>query len=159
LQEARFRELVAAYQQTVLQAQSEVENGLAAFLQSQIQTKILEESVTASQKAVNIVAKQYQAGTVDFNRVATIELALVQQQQLEVQAQGAIAQGLIQTYLALGGGWEIRCAPQDNSQPLGPIVPPPESPAKPAMPPSLTPLAQPSAAPAEVLPAPLPKSE
>ena len=158
-QEARFRELVAAYQQTVLQAQSEVENGLAAFLQAQIQTKILEESVTASQKAVNIVAKQYQAGTVDFNRVATIELALVQQQQLEVQAQGAIAQGLIQTYLALGGGWEIRCAPQDNSQPLGPIVPPPESPAKPAMPPSLTPLAQPSAAPAEVLPAPLPKSE
>ena len=34
LQEARFRELVAAYQQTVLQAQSEVENGLAAFVAS-----------------------------------------------------------------------------------------------------------------------------
>jgi NodT family efflux transporter outer membrane factor (OMF) lipoprotein len=159
LQEARFRELVAAYQQTVLQAQSEVENGLAAFLQSQIQTKILEESVTASQKAVNIVAKQYQAGTVDFNRVATIELALVQQQQLLALAQAGIAQGLIQTYLALGGGWEIRCTPQENSGPLGPIVPPPESPSKPIMPPSLAPLTQPAGSVPEVLPTPVPKKE
>jgi NodT family efflux transporter outer membrane factor (OMF) lipoprotein len=156
LQEARFRELVAAYQQTVLQAQSEVENGLTAFLQAQIQTKILEESVTASQKAVNIVVKQYQAGTADFNRVALIELTLVQQQDLLALAQGAIAQGLIQTYLALGGGWEVRLTPQGNSQPLGPIVPPPESPVKPVMPPSLTPLTQPSNTGAEVLPAPVP---
>jgi NodT family efflux transporter outer membrane factor (OMF) lipoprotein len=158
LQEARFREMVAAYQQTVLQAQSEVENGLASFLQAQIQTKLLEESVAASQKAVNIVAKQYQAGTVDFNRVATIELALVQQQQLLAIAQGSIAQGLIQTYLALGGGWELRCSPQDDTRPLGPIVPPPESPAKPTMPPALAPLAQPAGTVPEVLPAPTPKT-
>ena len=46
-------------------------------------------------------------GTVDFNRVALIEQNLVQQQDLQAQSYGEIAQGLIQIYRALGGGWEI----------------------------------------------------
>ena len=132
-----------------------MENGLAAFLQAQVQTKILEESVAAYQKAVNIADEAYQAGTTWTSTVvATILQTLVEREQHLAQAQGDIAQGLIQTYLALGGGWEIRCTPQDNRQPLGPIVPPPEAPAKPVMPPSLMPLAQPPAAAPEVLPAP-----
>jgi outer membrane protein TolC len=152
-QEARFRELVATYQQTVLQAQSEVENGLAAFLQAQKQNDALYNSVTDTNDAVYRLVLQTPI-KVDFNRLATIEQDLVSRELLRAQAQGAIAQGLIQTYLALGGGWEIRCTPQDNCQPLGPIVPPPEPPAEPS-----APLTPPSAAAPEVLPAPMPKKE
>ena len=124
-QQAAFNALVATYQNTVLQAQADVETGLAAFLESQEQTKELQLSVTDAQKAVKVAMNQYEAGRTDMTTVATVALILVQQEVLLTQAQGAIALGLIQTYLGLGGGWELRCQPQDNS-PLGPIVAPPK---------------------------------
>ena len=36
----------------------------------------------------------------------------MQRQQTLAAAQGQIAQGLIQVYRALGGGWQIRCDPE-----------------------------------------------
>jgi outer membrane protein TolC len=148
LQEARFRELVAAYQQTVLQAQSEVENGLAAFLHAQEEARALEESVAATNEVMKVLTKRWEGGWLgayDYNRVATVLQNKVDREMLLAQTQGAIDQGLIQTYLALGGGWEIRCTPQDNCQPLGPIVPPADAP-----------VAQPSASAPEDLPPPPP---
>ena len=47
-------------------------------------------------------------GTVDFNRLATIETNLVTAQLSQAQARASIALGLVQVYRALGGGWEIR---------------------------------------------------
>ena len=49
LQDAKFRELVTAYQQTVLQANREVEDGLVAFLESQDRADLLRESAEAGQ--------------------------------------------------------------------------------------------------------------
>ncbi|MEN6405454.1 MAG: efflux transporter outer membrane subunit [Thermoguttaceae bacterium] len=106
-QDARFWALVAVYQNTVLKANAEVEDGLAAFLHAQERTKLLNESVDSAQKAVDIVFKEYRVGTVDFNRVALIEQNLVQQQDLQAQSHGEISQGLIRVYRALGGGWQL----------------------------------------------------
>ena len=98
------------YQSTVLQASQEAENGIVTFLRAQVQAKLLRESVRAANiKAVAIVIFQYEKGAADFNRYATIEQALVTQQDLYAQSQGLIAQGLVQVYRAMGGGWEIRC--------------------------------------------------
>ena len=108
-QDALFKELVVAYQRTVLQANQDAENGIVTFLRSQVQAKLMRESVDAANKAVAIVVFQYEKGATDFNRYATIEQALVTQQDSMAQAQGQIAQGLVQAYRALGGGWEIRC--------------------------------------------------
>ena len=63
----------------------------------------------------------------DFNRFALIEQNRITQQDLLAQSRGQIAQGLIQVYRALGGGWEIRQEP-------APEVPPP-----PEVPPSVVP--------------------
>jgi NodT family efflux transporter outer membrane factor (OMF) lipoprotein len=109
LQDARFQELVVAYQSTVLQASREVENGLVEFLRAQQRSRLLDESVGASRKAVDIVVQQYKVGTTDYNRYALIEQNLVTQQDTAAQAKAQIAQGLIAVYRALGGGWEIRC--------------------------------------------------
>jgi NodT family efflux transporter outer membrane factor (OMF) lipoprotein len=106
-QEANFQNLVATYQNTVLTAQQDVENGLVTFLRAQEQSKFQAESVEYAAKAVKIALAQYQAGTIDFTRVTQLEQALVQQQDLLAQARGQIALGLIQTYRALGGGWEL----------------------------------------------------
>jgi NodT family efflux transporter outer membrane factor (OMF) lipoprotein len=108
-QDASFQALVAAYQNTVLTAAQEVENGLVTFLEAQAQVKFLSESVKAAEKAVTVALAQYKGGIVDFNRVALVEQNLVTQQNLLAQARGTIATGLIQVYRALGGGWEIRC--------------------------------------------------
>jgi NodT family efflux transporter outer membrane factor (OMF) lipoprotein len=115
LQDAHFQELVATYQNTVLGAAQDVENGLVTFLQAQQRTKFQAESVKDAQDAVETALAQYKAGTIDFTRVTQLEQALVTQQDTLAQAQGEIVTGLIQVYKALGGGWQLRetgCEPQ-----------------------------------------------
>jgi NodT family efflux transporter outer membrane factor (OMF) lipoprotein len=109
LQTAQFQALVAGYQNAVLTAGAEVENGLISFLKAQEQVTDLTQSVESAQKAVNIALVQYRNGAIDFNRLAVIEQNLVQQQDLLAQARGAIDLGLIQVYRSLAGGWQIRC--------------------------------------------------
>jgi NodT family efflux transporter outer membrane factor (OMF) lipoprotein len=126
LQDAKFQELVAAYQQTVLNANQEVENGLVTFLRAQRSTKLQAASVDDAEKAVKIVLAQYRAGAIDFTRVSQLEQALVQQQDVLTQARGEIDTGLIQVYRALGGGWEIRltgCEPTALPPPTVPSPP------------------------------------
>jgi NodT family efflux transporter outer membrane factor (OMF) lipoprotein len=108
LQDARFQELVAAYQNTVLSAAQDVENGLVTFLQAQQRTRYQAASVNDAREAVDIALAQYKAGTIDFTRVTQLETTLVTQQDTLAQAQGEIVTGLIQVYKALGGGWQIR---------------------------------------------------
>ncbi len=121
LQDARFEELVVAYQNTVLQANREVEDGLVTFLQAQERAKLLGQSAGAGRRAVAVALVQLTAKT-DFTQYEVIVQALVQQDDLWAQARGQVAQGLIQVYRALGGGWEIRLAPEETAaaMPAGP---------------------------------------
>ncbi len=153
-EEARFRELVLAYQQTVLQADQEVEDGLIVFLRQHERTRLLEESVDAAEKAVKIVVAQFEKGSVDFNRYATIAQNLVVQQDSHAQARGDSAKGLIQVYRALGGGWELRFQDEGEAVADAPMVVP-EAPELPA---PAAPKAEPAAPAApERLPAPQPR--
>ena len=140
LQDAKFQELVATYQNTVLSAAQDVENGLVTFLQAQQRTKFQAASVKDAEEAVQIAVAQYKAGTVDFTRVTQLEQNLVTQQDTLAQAQGEIVTGLIQVYKALGGGWQIRetgCDPHPaNTNGLVPptLVPPTLGPAREILP-------------------------
>ena len=110
-QDALFRGRVLTYQQTVLRAGREVEDGLVAFLQTQVQARRLQESVDAAQRAVDLVTEQYQGGISDFNRVYNTQTTLVTQQDQLAQARGNIAINLIAVYRALGGGWQNFAGP------------------------------------------------
>jgi NodT family efflux transporter outer membrane factor (OMF) lipoprotein len=126
LQEAKFHESVARYQQTVLSANAEVENGLIMFIKAHQRVKALAESVRAAEKAVKVAVVQYSNGLIDFNRVALLQENLVTQQSQLAAARGEIALGLVLTYKAMGGGWEIRkvgCEVPTMSQPLPPPRP------------------------------------
>jgi NodT family efflux transporter outer membrane factor (OMF) lipoprotein len=116
-QEAKFQEQIAHYQQTVLKASEEAENGLVTFLRAHERTRFAAESVKAAEKAVSAAQSQYKNGLVNFNRVALLQQNLVTQQNLLATARGEIAQGLIQVYRALGGGWQIRCTGCEESLP------------------------------------------
>jgi NodT family efflux transporter outer membrane factor (OMF) lipoprotein len=134
LQEATFQELVAAYQNSVLTAAQDVENGLVTFLKAQERTKLQAEAVAEAEKAVKIALVQYKGGIIDLTRVTQLETTLVQLQDTLALAQGEIGLGLIQVYRALGGGWEIRLtgcqptnlSPQAEPHPAYEILPAPK---------------------------------
>jgi NodT family efflux transporter outer membrane factor (OMF) lipoprotein len=105
-EDARLREKVFQYQQTVLEAGQEVEDALVGFLQYQLQAQSLEESVKQAEASVMLVQAQYQGGLVDFNRVFTTQLQLVTQQDQLATARGNIASSLVAVYRSLGGGWQ-----------------------------------------------------
>ena len=120
MQDARFQQTLLDYRNAVLAANQEAEDGLAAFLRSQEQCRHFADGVVAAKQAYQIVISQYQAGAVDYTRLALVQSNLVMLEDAEAQARGSIAMGLVQVYRALGGGWEIRLA-----QPLPPRAPQP----------------------------------
>lgn len=108
LQDARFQGLAYEYQNAVLRAGKEVEDGIVGFLKSQEQTASLAGSVNAAERTVQISIDQYRDGVIDFTPVVLFESTLASQQDSFTVARASIALNLIATYRALGGGWEMR---------------------------------------------------
>jgi len=108
VQDAFFQQLVADYQNTVLSAYQEVEDGLVGFLKAQEATEFLARSVKASDRAVELSIIQYREGVTGYVRVLTAQQDLLERQDSLTQSQSSIAQNLIATYRALGGGWQSR---------------------------------------------------
>jgi NodT family efflux transporter outer membrane factor (OMF) lipoprotein len=111
-QDFKTKEQVGVYQQKVLAAAQEVENGIVSFLNSQREVQSLATSAKDAALALKLASDNFEAGTIDYTPVFVAEQFLVQQQNAYAQAQGDVALGLIQVYRALGGGWEFRLADQ-----------------------------------------------
>jgi outer membrane protein TolC len=109
VQDARFQELIATYQDTVLRANEEVESALVSFLQTQEQVKSLAASVQATQQALELELLNFEEGETDFSGVFVLQGDLAVKQDQLAAAQGEVAASLVAVYKALGGGWEIRC--------------------------------------------------
>jgi NodT family efflux transporter outer membrane factor (OMF) lipoprotein len=107
-QDAAFQALVANYQNAVLTAQQEVEDGLIGFLNAQLRTDLLELSAAAAKRSLDLATLQYREGIADFTTVLLASQNLLQEQDALAVSQGDIPTFLIRTYRALGGGWEIR---------------------------------------------------
>jgi NodT family efflux transporter outer membrane factor (OMF) lipoprotein len=110
LQDAFFQQLLEDYRQTVLQAQADVENSIVAFLRSQEQLQAYQSAADAAQRAVDISTLQYKEGLVNFNTVINTLDALSSQQDTLAATQGTVATNLVDVYLAIGGGWEVRAS-------------------------------------------------
>ena len=115
-QDARFQQAVYAYQEKVLEAGSEAENGIVKFVSSHRRSTCLDASAQAAENTRNITMDQYRQGAVDFTAVYIAESELSQVQDLAAGARGDMAQNLIQLYRALGGGWEMRLLPQGGME-------------------------------------------
>jgi hypothetical protein len=120
VQDARFQALIGDYENTVLQAQEEVESALAGYLGAQRQVTFLTGSVASAARAVELADFQYREGAADYTRVLTTQQFLVDEQDRLVSTRGAVALNLVSLYRALGGGWELRTGkdvvPQDTQQ-------------------------------------------
>jgi NodT family efflux transporter outer membrane factor (OMF) lipoprotein len=138
VEDAALQTLLVDYQNAVLQAQQQVENGLTSFLQGREQVDLLRESVAAANGALGIALLQYNLGTVPFTTVLIMEQNLYTAQNDLAIAEGNVSTGLASVYQALGGGWQIRAdnefvpaATADemrNRTNWGELLPPPGTP-------------------------------
>jgi len=108
LQDATLQQLLVDYQNLVLTAQQEVDNGISVFLQSAIEAESLRQSAEAASGALRLATDQYQGGVTDFTTVLTAEQNLYQAQTNLAQALANVSLGVTAIYRALGGGWQIR---------------------------------------------------
>ena len=108
VEDAFFQQLAIDYQNTVLNAYQEVEDGIVGYLRTQDQAGFLNEGATASARAVDLALLQYREGLAQDTRVLTAQDLLVDQQDALAVARSSIATNLISVYKGLGGGWELR---------------------------------------------------
>lgn len=105
-EEARTRQALAAYEQTILLALEETGNSLIAYGREQERRDRLLEAVRASERSVEIVATQYRSGLTDFQRFLDSQRSLFNQQDALAVSAGQVTKNLISVNRALGGGWD-----------------------------------------------------
>jgi len=108
VQDASFQQAVLNYQNTVLTAQKEVEDGLSAFYTEQVTRSNLTAAATAARRSSALSMIQYKSGEADYTTVISAEQSQLSVEDSLASSQGLVAQGLISVYRALGGGWELR---------------------------------------------------
>jgi len=108
LQDATLQQLLIDYQNAVLTAQQQVDNGISAFLLSRSQAEDLRASVVAANGTLKVATEQYDGGAVDFTTVLVAEQNLFQYESALATARANVALGATAIYRALGGGWQIR---------------------------------------------------
>jgi NodT family efflux transporter outer membrane factor (OMF) lipoprotein len=115
-QNNQYQQFVLAYQQTLLNANQDVENALVAYLDSLEQARRLQDSADAAVQVTTYDYNQLREGYLPpagtslafYNQIFTAVNFQVTQQDAAAQAEGNIALNLILLYRALGGGWQIR---------------------------------------------------
>jgi outer membrane protein TolC len=108
IEDAQFQMSLLNYQNTVLKAQAEVENGLSAFDQGRRTMILLDEASASAKRTTELALVRYQQGQADYTTVL-----IAQQQQLAidnaaVSSHGSAVLALISVYRGLGGGWQLR---------------------------------------------------
>ena len=110
VQDARYQALIGDYETTVLRAQAEVENALAAYLGAQQRLAALERERRGRGQGRRPRRRSSTArAPYDYTRVLNTQQFLVtEQDRLVDDARAPSALSLTALYKALGGGWEIR---------------------------------------------------
>ena len=106
VEDARFQQFYEQYQETILRAAREVDDSAVAFARSTVQISLLDQSVDAARRSLEIATIQYREGLVDFQRVLDSQKTLFSQQERLVTSRGEVTQSLIALYKAMGGGWQ-----------------------------------------------------
>jgi multidrug efflux system outer membrane protein len=113
----RYDELLADYRKAVVQAFTDVENGLTAWRFATEQEALQRRAVATAQRAADIARAQMQAGTVDVTTVLQAETTLFTAQDTLYQVRLARFQALLSLYKALGGGWVAPTGPIQDQFP------------------------------------------
>jgi len=103
---ATQQELVADYQEAVLNAYADVESALGQVANYAREEEHLRREVDAAREAFGISQLQYRQGVADLLNVLQAQQTLFQARDELAQAKLARLQALVHLYEALGGGWQ-----------------------------------------------------
>jgi NodT family efflux transporter outer membrane factor (OMF) lipoprotein len=107
VEDARFQQALTTYQNSVLKASQEVDDGIVGFLKTLEATSAQQNAVTAARRSVELASLQYREGAIDYQRVLDSERTLLQEDNNLVNLRSNAATNVISLYKALGGGWEM----------------------------------------------------
>ena len=107
LSEARQKELVLTYQQTIQQAFRGVSDALVEYQKSYEFRQRQRELVIAAQDAARLSGARYRGGAANYLEVLTNETNAFNAELGLAQAQLNELLGLVDIYKNLGGGWEL----------------------------------------------------
>ncbi len=103
---ARYDELLADYRKAVVQALTDVQNGLDAYRLGTEQERLQQQAVDVAQQAADIARAQLLAGTSDIVTALQAQTTLFTDLDNLAQVRLARFQALLSLYKALGGGWD-----------------------------------------------------
>ena len=108
VQDAVFQQAVLNYQNTVLQAQQEVEDARSAFAAAQATLGTLTDAAASARRTTELAIVRYKEGASDYTTVLSAEQVQLQVEDALASARGAVPLALVSVYRALGGGWQLR---------------------------------------------------
>lgn len=113
VQTAKQEQMLAAYEQTVLNAVAEVRNALTSETQERERNQSLQRGVEAARNAREVAQDQYMNGLTDFNNVISAQSALLNLEEQYAMSEGEMFSNIVRIFKALGGGW-VPLTAEDN---------------------------------------------
>jgi outer membrane protein TolC len=107
VEDARFQQALTTYQNDVLKASEEVQDGIVGYLKTLEATSAQQNAVTSARRSVELASIQYKEGAIDYQRVLDSQRTLLQENNKLVNLRSNAATNVVSLYKALGGGWEM----------------------------------------------------
>ena len=104
--EAAAQVSLAAWEQSILVALADVENGQAALRAAGERVRLIGTALDAANNAALLARSQYQAGLIDFQTLLTAENQLLSARNALAASEAERANAFIGLAQALGGGWD-----------------------------------------------------
>jgi multidrug efflux system outer membrane protein len=127
IKESQQRQVLYAYERTLLQALREVEDALVGFHSAAQQRVAQKGRVAADRKVLELADLRYKGGVSDYLEVLDAQRSLFSSEIDESNSASEHARSLIRLYKALGGGWPADANAKGESQPASPAPAPAKS--------------------------------
>jgi NodT family efflux transporter outer membrane factor (OMF) lipoprotein len=108
LSEEKQKAAAINYRKTVLNAWHEIDNALESSQALQVQQSALQQASDENERALLVAINQYREGAADYLAVLTSQRNLLTSQSDLNTASVQTAQGLVNLFKALGGGWNAK---------------------------------------------------
>ena len=124
VEDARMEQSLLSYEQAVLNALTEAENAMTAFVEQRIEFEAQKRSADAARRALKLSTKLYKDGLLDFQNVLDSQRSLFIIEDEVASSRGQTAFNLINLYKVLGGGWNLdEFVPETAEKPKASIKP------------------------------------
>ena len=105
--ESKQREAVLSYEEAIVTALEEVENGLTALAQERQRMELLQSASASAESALGRAQSLYDRGQIDLLPLLDAQRARLTVSVSAVESNTQLLLDSVQLYKALGGGWEV----------------------------------------------------